>query len=128
MNSYPSLQPSTRLYSMVPLLNRAGRITLSTAIILMVALLPLCAGAQTILINPTTQNGSFEFPTTGKINFSTGNIPNWTNWPVVSTANNDSGSQASANSSQGTRDAYLQPNNADYNLTTYIAAKGDQFT
>jgi autotransporter-associated beta strand protein len=97
------------------------------------ALLSACLLAQTgsaseTLIDPTHNNGSFELPASGKVTFVSGNIPNWAVWTEASTASNDSGAQNSGNSSQGTRDAYLQSGNADYNMTTWVVSPGDQFT
>jgi autotransporter-associated beta strand protein len=81
-----------------------------------------------VLIDPTHNNGSFE-NNSSKTTFASGNVPNWVVWPGVSTASNDSGSDAdAANASQGTRIAYLQSGNADYNLTTYTIRAGDKIT
>jgi PEP-CTERM motif len=92
----------------------------------------LCSSAlaATILINPTTLNGSFEdAPTTKTPNWS--NVNAWENWGASvggpSTASNDSGTDTSAAATNGTHVAFLQPNNAAYNLTSYVAQVGDVF-
>jgi hypothetical protein len=102
---------------------------LSPAIILIGALLPICAGAQTILINPTTLNGSFE-DNSSKTTFTSGLVPNWAVWTSAESipANTDSGSDVSGSATQGTRDAYLQQGTAAYDLTAYTIQAGDVFT
>jgi beta-glucanase (GH16 family) len=120
-------------------------------------LLPSGAGSQTVLINPTTLNGSFEYtdngPTYGigpavfdgitgneKAGFSSkdssagyGPVPNWSEWTTAlggpSTADSDSGVQAiPADATQGDNIAYLQGGNADYDLTSFTIQAGDVFT
>lgn len=79
-----------------------------------------------ILIDPTHNNGSFE---TGS-----GKLPNWglvdfwDEWTGVSTASGDSGTDTGASATQGTRVAFLQGNNAAYNMTTHVVAAGDIYT
>jgi hypothetical protein len=98
-----------------------------STIILTSVLLPLCAEAQGILIDPTTLNGSFE-NNSSKTTFDSGLVPNWVVWTGVSAASNDSGTDASGAATQGTRDAYLQGGNADFDLTSYTFQAGDVFT
>jgi hypothetical protein len=103
------------------------------------------AWAATTLIDPVTNNGSFE-SVNGTINTSfttkitqwdghgSGEIDHWTLWDGVATASNDSGSQvwtpapAPPAGPEGVRFAFLQPGNAVYNLTSHVAAAGDSFT
>jgi len=97
------------------------------------------AGAATTLIDPTTNNGSFEYVNgvnnpafTAKITHwdthSEGDVDNWTLWAGVATSSDDSGIQHSTSTTDGVRFAFLQPGNAVYNLTSYFAAAGDSFT
>jgi hypothetical protein len=87
--------------------------------------------AAAILINPTTLNGSFEDPPTTKTP-SWATVPAWEDWGASvggpSTANNDSGTDVSGAATNGTHDAFLQPNNAAYDLTSYVVQAGDVFT
>lgn len=96
----------------------------------------LCSGqvmAQTVLIDPTTNNGSFEFAdgamNTDKIQMwdTTPDIDNWAEWTEVSTAGNDSGVEDTGNASDGTMAAFLQGGNAAHNMTSWIAAEGDSY-
>lgn len=73
------------------------------------------------LIDPITRNGSFE-GTSGLW----GPVEFWDDWTGVSAANNDSGVGADGSATEGFKIAYLQHNNAAYNLaTTHIVAEGD---
>lgn len=89
--------------------------------------------AQTVLIDPVTNNGSFEYAggvlnTTKIQNWdTTPDVDNWTIWGGVSTADSDSGVENTGNASDGDMVAFLQGGNAVYNLTSWIAAEGDQF-
>jgi hypothetical protein len=87
---------------------------------------PFNLGGEVILIDPTHNNGSFEtgngkLPNWGSVDF-------WDEWTGVSTANGDSGTDVGASATQGTRVAFLQPNNAAYNMTTHVVAAGDIYT
>ncbi|MCF7673783.1 MAG: hypothetical protein K9M97_00445, partial [Akkermansiaceae bacterium] len=57
---------------------------------------------------------------------------NWAVWNAAvggpSTADNDSGTYEGALATAGTRLAFLQGNNAAYNMTTHVVAAGDVFT
>ncbi|MAT72719.1 MAG: hypothetical protein CMJ58_24835 [Planctomycetaceae bacterium] len=86
------------------------------------------------LIDPLTNNGSFEFAggaiNTTKIQvWDTGalDVDNWVEWAGVSTAGDDSGVENTGNASDGTMVAFLQPGNAVHNMTSYVAAEGDEF-
>jgi len=101
-----------------------------------VAAMTLCVGqvtAQSVLIDPTTNNGSFEFAGGGlnidKIQVWDGDpdIDNWTEWMGVSTAGNDSGVENTGNASDGTMVAFMQPGNAVYNMTGHVIQAGDSF-
>jgi PEP-CTERM motif len=89
--------------------------------------------AQTVLIGPNTNNGSFEYAggvlNTAKIQMwdTTPDVDNWTEWPGISTAGTDSGVENTGFASDGTMVAFLQGGNAVYNLTDYVAAEGDSF-
>lgn len=74
------------------------------------------------LIGPTTNNGSFE-SNSGLWD----TVDFWTDWPAVSTANNDSGAGVSGTASDGVRIGFLQPDNAAYNMTTRVVEAGDVF-
>ncbi|MES2439646.1 MAG: hypothetical protein V4584_11290 [Verrucomicrobiota bacterium] len=110
----------------------------SVLIFVMGSLLPGVAGAQTFLIDATTNNGSFE--SLGGVAGSTakathwdtdpdGDVNNWTLFPGV-TAFNDSGTEAAGNPvpTHGIRRAFLQNGNATYNMTTHVIQAGDTFT
>lgn len=105
---------------------------LSPAIILTSMLLPLCVGAQTILINPTTRNGSFELVdggsgSTEKVNFSTGRVDSWAIWTAFPNTG-DTGTDDSGAASNGARDAFFQGDSGAYNLTGHTIQQGDVFT
>lgn len=109
----------------------------SSLALMMGAILPGMAGAQTVLIDAATRNGSFE--TLGGVTGSTakathwdtdsdGDVNDWTLFPGV-TAFNDSGTEANGNPvpSNGIRRAFLQNGNAAYNMTTHVIQAGDTF-
>ncbi|WP_442484602.1 PEP-CTERM sorting domain-containing protein [Aeoliella sp. SH292] len=87
-----------------------------------------------VLIDPVTNNGSFELAD-GVVNTTkipvwdgTPNIDNWSVWTGVSTADNDSGVQLKgAQAATGDMIAFFQPGNAAHNMTTWNAAAGDLF-
>lgn len=89
-----------------------------------------------VLIDASTRNGSFELlggvqgvaKATHWDTDPDGDVDSWTDWAGVSTANNDSGADASGAASDGTRVAFLQNANAAYNLTDYTIQLGDRFT
>jgi hypothetical protein len=85
---------------------------------------------QTGLINATTRNGSFELISgvagTGKRNISTGTVDNWTTWPAFSNSG-DTGTDTSANSTDGTRDAFLQGDSGIYNMAGQYIQAGDTY-
>ena len=91
------------------------------------------ATAQTILIDPTTNNGSFEYAdgvlSTAKIGFDvTPDVDNWTQWTEVSPAAKNSGVEnLSTHATDGGMIAYLEYGDAIYNLTSYVASEGDFF-
>ncbi|MAT72718.1 MAG: hypothetical protein CMJ58_24830 [Planctomycetaceae bacterium] len=99
--------------------------------------LALCCSpalAVTTLIDPVTNNGSFEFAggalNTTKIQvWDTGalDVDHWVEWAGVSTAGNDSGVENTGNASDGTMIAFLQGGNAVHNMTSWLAAEGDVF-
>lgn len=88
------------------------------------------------LIDPAHNNGSFELAggqlNTTKIQVWDGvavpDIDHWTEWTEMSTATGDSGVQAGGQATDGEMFAFVQPGNAVYNLTTWNAAEGDQFS
>ena len=89
------------------------------------------AGAQTTLISPAINNGSFETPAAGKIDFtpttsSTAVIPYWGG----TTATPDTGVDAGADVAQdGARGAFEQPGTGIFNLvTSRPIATGDVYT
>jgi len=87
---------------------------------------PFNRSGSVILIDPTHNNGSFEtgdgkLPNWGSVDF-------WDEWTGVSTASGDSGTDLGASATQGTRVAFLQRNNAAYNMTTHVVAEGDIYT
>jgi len=91
------------------------------------------ASAQTVLIDPTTNNGSFEFAggalNTTKIQVWDGapDVDNWAEWTEVSTAGDDSGVENTGNATDGSMVSFMQPGNATYNMTDYQIAAGDSF-
>lgn len=102
---------------------------------------PFAASADIILIDPATQNGSFELlggtPSAGRkaTHWDTdpdGDVDYWSVWGAAvggpSTAENDSGTDIGGNPTDGTQVAFLQPGNAAYNLTSYLVQAGDVFT
>jgi hypothetical protein len=98
-----------------------------------VVALTFCSSSRgaTILIDPSTLNGSFEdAPTTKTPNWAT--VAAWEDWGASvggpSTASNDSGTDVSGAATNGTHVAFLQPNNAAYNLASYVVQAGDVFT
>ncbi len=84
------------------------------------------------LIGNDVRNGSFEllngFPNAAKATHwdtdPDGDVDNWTVWPGESTAENDSGTEATG-ATHGSKAAFLQNGNAVYNLTNYVAKVGD---
>ncbi|MEM6504882.1 MAG: PEP-CTERM sorting domain-containing protein [Planctomycetota bacterium] len=103
--------------------------------------LSISASAELILIDATTNNGSFELAggvlNTTKIQEwdGTPDIDHWTNWDATfggdSSANNDSGVEdvdGPNGASDGEMLAFMQPGNDVFNLTTYVAQVGDVFT
>lgn len=109
------------------------------ALMLATMLWPLGSQAD-ILIDATTNNGSFELlggaPSTAKATHwdtdPDGNVDNWSVWGATvggpSTAENDSGTDLGNAPTDGTHVAFLQPGNAAYNLTSHIVQVGDVFT
>lgn len=91
------------------------------------------ATAQVTLIDPDTNNGSFEYAggvlNTAKVQVWDGDpdVDNWTVWAGVSTAEDDSGVQNTGNASDGTMIAFMQGGNAMYNMTDYVIQAGDSF-
>lgn len=91
------------------------------------------ASAQTTLIDPDTNNGSFEYAggvlNTNKVQVWDGDpdVDNWTEWAGVSTAGNDSGVENTGNASDGTMVAFMQGGNAVHNMTDYVIQAGDMF-
>ena len=87
----------------------------------------------TVLIDPTHNNGSFEYAdgvlSTAKIGFDvTPDIDNWTQWTEVSpTAKNSGVENISSHASDGVMIAYLEHPDAIKNMTTWIAQEGDTF-
>ncbi|TWT78331.1 hypothetical protein Pla123a_11220 [Posidoniimonas polymericola] len=108
-----------------------NRFTLAAVSALLVSAASL--NAQTVLIGPNTNNGSFEYAggvlNTDKIQVWDGapDVDNWSVWAGVSTADNDSGVENTGNASDGTMVAFMQSGNAMHNLTSWIAAEGDRF-
>jgi len=101
------------------------------------SLLPGLACAQTFLIDPTHNNGSFELlgPAPGAANAAKatdwdtdtdGDVTYWRQFPYV-TVRGDSGTETAA-ATQGTKNAFLQNGNATYNLTDHVIQAGDAFT
>ncbi len=91
------------------------------------------AQTTTTLIDPTTNNGSFETPAAGKIDFAGATnasavIPYWATTTGV--AATDSGVDAGADiTQQGARGAFQQPNTAIFNLvTSRPIVSGDIYT
>lgn len=85
------------------------------------------ASAATILIDPTTRNGSFETETTKQLTW--GGVDSWDEWTGVSTANGDSGTDENpATATDGVRIAFLQGGNAAYNMTSHLVSVGDVYT
>jgi hypothetical protein len=60
-------------------------------VVLMVLLSVSAANADTALIGIGVRNGDFELPAAGKVQISTGTIPNWTIWTEKATATADTG-------------------------------------
>lgn len=95
-------------------------------------------GGITVLIDATTNNGSFEYAggvlNTAKLNQwdGTPDVDNWTLWGASvggpSTTSGNSGVESTGNQTDGTMVAFLQANNAIYNLTSHVAAEGDLLT
>lgn len=87
---------------------------------------------QSPLISPTTRNGSFELVAgvagTGKVNFSTGAVNNWSTWPAYPNSG-DTGADADPGAAtDGTRTAFLQGNSGIYNNAGEFIAVGDVYT
>lgn len=84
----------------------------------------------TLIIGPGVRNGSFEADTGKQTSWDT--VTDWTNWDVLtggpSTANNDSGTDNGGAATEGARVAFLQPNNAAFNMTTSVLGVGDVLT
>lgn len=93
--------------------------------ILTAALLGMpCCHAATTLIGGSLQNGNFETSGTGTVRFPNATIVNWSLWTEKATATNDTG----VYTNQGDRTAFIQPNGAIKNMTTYVATVGDTFS
>lgn len=102
-------------------------------LLLAAAALIAAPASAAILIDATTNNGSFEL--TGGVSGtqkathwdtdSDGDIDNWT---YLSGPAGDSGTDVSAAATEGTRVGFLQGGNAAYNLTSYLVQEGDVFT
>jgi hypothetical protein len=102
------------------------------------ALAPGAWAAPVNLIDPTTRNGSFELPATGKQQFgfdgaSTGNaaddqdVPFWNN--IGGPAQASSGTETTGGAQNGTRVAFfVSQDPGAFNLTTYSIQEGDQFS
>ena len=110
---------------------RSSAYFLGAAVLMMAS----TASAQ-ILIDSVTNNGSFELvggeavatkATTWDGQDGSPDVDFWTEWSEVSTANGDSGTEVGGTASNGSRVAFLQPNNAVYNLTSHVASAGDEF-
>ena len=93
----------------------------------------ISAHAQALaLINPSTNNGSFETPTTGKVDFTpttslNGTVPFWGNTGAAAT---DTGVDAGADITEdGARGAFEAPGTGIFNLvTSRPIATGDVYT
>ena len=95
--------------------------------------------SATVLIDATRRNGSFEkagrvLATAAVHHWDThpaGDVDQWTLWDAAAggpaSASNDSGITPSANASDGSCLAFLQPGNAVYNLTGRAIAEGDTY-
>ncbi|MEO5716451.1 MAG: hypothetical protein ABIT37_23435 [Luteolibacter sp.] len=88
------------------------------------------------LIGTDVRNGSFELlgAAPGAENLAQashwdtdpdGDVTFWTLWPVESTAATNSGTEAQAPITHGTKHGYLETGNAVYNLTGHIAVEGE---
>ena len=101
---------------------------------------PVTITGATVLIDTLHRNGSFELlggvnSTAKAFHWDTdpnGNVDNWTLWDAAAsgpaTASSDSGTEAVGEATQGTRVAFLQPNNGAYNRAGRVIAAGDVFT
>ncbi|MEK7953574.1 hypothetical protein [Luteolibacter soli] len=89
------------------------------------------------LIGPEVRNGSFELlgPVPGTVNAAraahwdtdpNGDVTYWNLWTTESTSTNiNSGTETGANNTHGVKHAFMQINNAAYNLTDHVAAAGE---
>jgi hypothetical protein len=91
-----------------------------------IAEIPLTITGDTILIGPSTNNGSFELETGKHTTWNT--VNSWSQWTDVSAVMGDSGTDTGGTATHGTRVAFLQGNNAAYNMTTRVAQAGDVYT
>lgn len=89
------------------------------------------------LIGPEVRNGSFELlgPVPGTVNGTRvaqwdldplGDVTYWTLWATESIGTNlNSGTEPGANNTHGVKHAFMQKDNAAYNLTDHVAAAGE---
>lgn len=91
------------------------------------------------LISNTLRNGSFELlgaaPGTANTakaahwdTAAAGDVTYWTLWAGVSTANNNSGTETGGGTTHGSKHAFMENNNAAYNLSNAVAGEGDVFS
>lgn len=110
----------------------------SALIFAMGSLLPGLAGAQTVLIDAATQNGSFELlgPVPGTVNAAKatdwdtdadGDVTYWTQVPGV-TVRGDSGTEVAATTTFGAKQAFMQGGNATYNMTGHVIRAGETYS
>jgi hypothetical protein len=114
------------------------KISQSLVIISICALALKSANPQVTLINPTTNNGSFE-TLAGVVSAAKathwdtdpdGDVDGWTVWTELSTADNDSGTEVSGNASQAAKQGFFQDGNAAHNIVSLASAiqLGDKLT
>jgi hypothetical protein len=142
MQSHFDFQLCTFLRSWEGLMIRATAILLA----LMLSFSERAIGATITLIDPLTNNGSFELlagasgSTAKAAHWDTsaaGDVDSWSLWGAATggpaTNLNDSGTDdhldtGTVGATDGTRVAFMQGSNAAYNLTSHVVSIGDVFT
>ena len=104
---------------------------------LLTAAMTICgaASAATVLIGPSTNNGSFEL--LNGSSGSTAKASNWDtdpdgdvdNWTWLDSIGGDSGTEyIPSRSTDGDRVGYLEPGAGTINVTSWVISAGDEFT
>lgn len=100
-----------------------------SCILSIIVVVPMVPVHAEILIDNTTRNGSFESGPSAKTMFTSGAIPDWTNWTEVDAEDDDTGTDLAGSGAytglDGTRIAWLQPGAAILNMTAHVIQAGD---